>query len=360
MLVDRDYMERALTLARRARGRTSPNPLVGCVVVKNDCIIGEGFHASAGEPHAEVVALQEAGDVRDATVYITLEPCSRQGRTPPCVHLLIEYKPVRVITAMVDPNPRESGRGIQSLREAGIDVDVGLMEMEALLLNEAYTKYISSGLPFVIAKCGMSLDGKIATRGGDSRWVTGEDSRYRTHQIRDQVDAILVGSRTVMLDDPSLTTRRPNRENRNPVRVILDAGAGLDTDRTVFRTPADAATWIAATEKRDYPQADDVLEIPCGPGGVDMVGLMQELGRRKITSVLIEGGGSTLASAFAAGIVDKVMFFVAPKIIGGRNAVSAVEGLGAEKMSDALVLRDLSATAIGQDILIEAYVGKES
>ena len=360
MPIDRNYMERALALAERARGRTAPNPMVGCVVVKNNRIIGEGFHASAGEPHAEVIALQEAGDVSDATVYITLEPCSHEGRTPPCVNLLTERRPARVITAMQDPNPLVSGRGIQSLREAGIDVEVGLLENAARQLNEAFIKYISTGQPLVIAKCGMSLDGKIATRSGDSRWVTGEESRYRVHQIRDQVDAILVGSRTIMLDDPSLTTRLPQRENRNPVRVLLDAGERLDTDRIVFRTPADAPTWVAVTEEHDYPQADEVLKLPSGPGGVDMLCLMQELGRREITSVLIEGGGTTLASAFEAGIVDKVMFFIAPKIIGGRRAVSAVEGVGAERMKDVLTLRDMTATPVGRDILIEAYVDKES
>ncbi len=360
MLNDRNYMERALALAAGARGRTSPNPMVGCVVVSNNRVIGEGFHASAGKPHAEVIALQAAGDVSDATVYVTLEPCNHEGRTPPCVNLLTERKPARVVAAMQDPNPLVSGRGIQSLREAGIDVEVGLLEDEARQLNEAFIKYITTGLPLVIAKCGMSLDGKIATRSGDSRWVTGEESRHRVHQIRDQVDAILVGGRTVMLDDPSLTTRLPQRENRNPVRVLLDAAEGLDTDRMVFRTPADAPTWIAVTEERDYPQADEVLSIPSGPGGVDMVCLMQELGHREITSVLIEGGGATLASAFNSGVVDKVMFFIAPKIIGGREAVSAVEGAGAERMKDVLTLRDMTATPVGGDILIEAYVDKES
>jgi len=360
LTIDRNYMKRALALAKRARGRTSPNPMVGCVVVKNNRVIGEGFHASAGKPHAEVIALHGAGDISDATVYVTLEPCSHDGRTPPCVNLLTERKPARVVAAMEDPNPRVSGRGIQSLREAGIAVEVGLLEKEARHLNEAFIKHISTGLPLVIAKCGMSLDGKIATHTGDSRWVTGEESRYRVHQLRDQVDAILVGSRTVMLDDPSLTTRLPQRKSRNPVRVLLDASEYLNTDRKVFRSPADAPTWIAVTEPRDYPQADEVLEIPRGPGGVDMLCLMQELGRREITSVLIEGGGSTLASAFEAGIVDKVMFFIAPKIIGGRRAISAVEGVGTERMNDVLTLRDMTATPVGQDILIEAYVDTAS
>lgn len=352
-------MERALALAERARGRTSPNPMVGCVVTRGGRIVGEGFHARAGEPHAEVIALREAGDVSDATVYVTLEPCCHEGRTPPCVDLLTERKPKRVVVAMTDPNPKVSGRGIDALREAGVSVEVGLLESDARRLNEAFIKYITTGLPFVIAKCGLSLDGKIATRTGDSRWVTGEESRRRVHELRNEVDAILVGSRTVMLDDPSLTTRLPGKDTRNPTRVILDAEEYLDMERTVFRTPGDAPTWIAASENRDYPQADDVLHVPNGSGGVDMRALMEELGRREIMNVLIEGGGTTLGSAFEAGLVDKVMFFIAPKIIGGREAVGAVQGAGAETLADAVRLRDMRATPVGHDILIEAYVDAE-
>ncbi len=359
MPTDRDYMERALALAELAKGRTSPNPLVGCVVVKDDEIIGEGYHEKAGEPHAEVVALRDAGDVSDATVFVTLEPCCHEGRTPPCVDLLRERKPKRVIAAMEDPNPKVAGCGIEALREAGVDVSVGLLEDQARVQNEVFIKYITTGLPFVVAKCGMSLDGKIATRTGDSRWVTGEESRKQVHQIRNQVDAILVGSRTVMLDDPSLTTRLPQDNTKDPIRVILDSSEYLGSDRKVFTIESNAPTWIAVAEKREIEGVDEIIKVPTGSGGLDIEFLMRELARREVTSVLIEGGGTTLGSAFESGIVDKVMFFVAPKIIGGREAVSAVDGIGSEMMADAVQLERMQATAVGNDILIEAYVSKD-
>ena len=359
MPTDRDYMERALALAERGRGRTSPNPMVGCVVVRDGAVIGEGCHERAGDAHAEVNALRDAGDVTGATVYVTLEPCCHEGKTPPCVDLLKARKPARVIAAMEDPNPLVSGRGIEALRGAGVAVELGLMEEEARRLNEVFVKYVTTGMPFVIAKCGMSLDGKIATRRGDSRWVTGEASRLLVHRLRNEVDAILIGSRTVMLDDPSLTARLTDMDTRDPIRVILDAGEYLDGDRRVFQLESEAPTWVATPVGGVCEAADAVLHVPGDNGGIDMQALMKELASREVTSVLIEGGGTTHASAFEAGVVDKVMFFVAPKIIGGREAVSAVEGLGIEQMSEAIMLNDMTATPVGHDILIEAYVAKD-
>ncbi|MBI4559481.1 MAG: bifunctional diaminohydroxyphosphoribosylaminopyrimidine deaminase/5-amino-6-(5-phosphoribosylamino)uracil reductase RibD [Candidatus Hydrogenedentes bacterium] len=358
MAIDHEYMQRALDLAARGRGRTSPNPMVGCVIVRDGRVIGEGCHARAGEPHAEVNAIQAAGDVRGATLYVNLEPCSHVGRTPPCVDLIIEHGPKRVVVAMHDPNPKVSGEGIYRLRDAGIEVEVGLMEGEARTLNEIFIKYITTKMPFVIAKCAMTLDGKIATRTGDSRWVTGEESRRLVHRLRNEMDAILVGSRTVMLDDPSLTTRLDDGKIKDPVRVILDADDYLDTARRVFHTESTAPTWVAVPDHRNFEGADEVLRIPGGHAGLDMVALMRELGAREITSVLIEGGGTTHASAFDAGIVDKVMFFVAPKIVGGRDAVTAVEGEGIPLMADALPLERMGVRQIGEDLLIEAYVKK--
>ena len=354
---DLQHMARALELAALGRGRTSPNPMVGCVIVRDGRVLGEGFHQCAGKAHAEVNAIEAAGgDIAGATVYVSLEPCAHEGKTPPCADLLIRHQPARVVAAMRDPNPLVSGRGIARLLEAGIAVETGLLEAEAGRLNEAFIKFITTGRPFVTAKCAMTLDGKIATRTGHSRWVTGEAARRMVHEMRNEHDAVLVGSRTVMLDDPSLTTRLDRPDTRDPVRIVLDAGAYLDADRQVFQVESPAPTWVAATEDREYPRADAVLRVPRGEGGVDMAALMGELGRRGIMTLLIEGGGATHASAFRAGIVDKVCFFVAPKIVGGRDAITPVEGEGVPSMDEAMVLEHMLARPVGEDVLIEAYV----
>ncbi len=354
---DEHFMRRALELAERGRGRTSPNPMVGCVIVRNGEVIGEGFHEKAGEPHAEVNAIASAGgEIKGATLYVTLEPCCHQGRTPPCTDFIIKHAPGRVVIATPDPNPRVAGRGIFLLRQAGIDVVVGVLEEEAQRLNEVFIKYITTKMPFVIAKCAMTLDGKIATHTGDSRWVTCEESRRMVHRLRNEVDAILVGSRTVMLDDPSLTTRLDSGKIKDPVRIIVDADAYLDTNRKVFHVDSDAPTWVVVPEGTDFSGGDEVIHIPRGAEGVDMRHLMLALGNREIASVLIEGGGTTLASAFEAEIVDKVMFFVAPKIVGGRDAITAVEGVGIARMADAIMLERVSVRPTGEDFLFEGYV----
>lgn len=356
---DLKYMRRALELAERGRLGARPNPMVGCVIVREGRVIGEGYHAEYGGPHAEVMAVDSAGgDIAGATVYVTLEPCSHHGQTPPCADFLIDHHPERVVAAMQDPNPLVSGSGLDKLRAAGIRVETGCLEEQARRLNEVFIKFISTGLPFVIAKCAMTLDGKIATRSGHSQWVTGEAARSRVHDLRNNVDAILVGSRTVMMDDPSLTTRLPHGGGRDPVRVILDAGEYLDEGRKVFRIDSDAPTWVAATKPREYTGADEMLRVAAGPGGVDMTELVQVLGDRGITSLLIEGGGTTLASAFEAKLVDKVMFFIAPKIAGGAEAVTPVEGKGVEFMHDAIHLSDMKVSPVGEDWLVEAYVDR--
>jgi diaminohydroxyphosphoribosylaminopyrimidine deaminase/5-amino-6-(5-phosphoribosylamino)uracil reductase len=361
MQTDVEYMRRALELAERGRGRTSPNPMVGCVVVRDGKVLGEGFHEKAGEPHAEVNAIKAAGeDIAGATLYVTLEPCSHHGRTAPCVDYILKHRPGRVVVAMHDPNPKVSGEGIFRLRDAGIPVEVGLLEDEARKLNEAFLVYVTERRPFVIAKCAMTLDGKIATRTGDSRWVTGEEARRWVHRLRNEVDAILVGSRTVTMDNPSLTTRLPDGKIKDPVRVILDADEYLTPTAKVFQVESSAPTWVVLPEDRHFEGATEVIKIRRRRnGGIDMHELMYELGRREIMSVLIEGGGTTHATAFEAGLVDKVMFFVAPKIVGGRDAVTAVEGEGVEKLADAIRLERMTARPVGEDILIEAYVKKE-
>jgi diaminohydroxyphosphoribosylaminopyrimidine deaminase / 5-amino-6-(5-phosphoribosylamino)uracil reductase len=331
--------------------------MVGCVIVREDRILGEAFHARAGEAHAEVNAVSAAGgDIAGATVYVTLEPCAHHGKTPPCADFLIEHAPARVVAAMQDPNPLVAGKGIDRLRDAGIPVECGVLEEAARRLNEVYLKFIRTGRPFVIAKCGMTLDGKIATRTGHSQWVTCEESRRLVHEWRNQVDAILVGSRTVMMDDPSLTTRLDQSDSRDPVRIVLDGEAYLDSARRLFHVKSAAPAWVAVTGDRDYPCASEVIHLPRGDGGVDMAALAEELGRRNITSLLIEGGGTTHASAFRSGIVDKVCFFIAPKIAGGRDAITPVEGEGAATMDEAIELTDMRVTQVGSDILIEAYV----
>ncbi len=360
MQSDATYMARALALASRGTGWTSPNPMVGCVIVMQGVIVGEGWHRRAGEPHAEVNAYAACGDAdtSGATVYVTLEPCTHAGRTPPCVDLLLKRRPGRVVVAMSDPNPHVTGGGIERLRAGGIRVDVGLLEAEARRLNEVFIKFVTTGLPWVTAKCAMTLDGKIATRTGDSKWVTGEAARLLTHRMRHAHDAILVGSRTVMLDDPSLTTRLPGEEGRHPLRIILDAGNYLSGDRAVFAPDRQGPTWVATSEDNAYPFADETLFLPPGPGGVDMRALMRKLGSLGITSLLIEGGGATLAAAFEADVVDKVCFFCAPKIIGGDEAITPVEGHGCEFMDSAIPLSRLRAIPVGDDVIMEAYVCK--
>jgi diaminohydroxyphosphoribosylaminopyrimidine deaminase / 5-amino-6-(5-phosphoribosylamino)uracil reductase len=354
---DQRFMQRALALAERGRGRTSPNPMVGCVVVRDGQVLGEGFHEKAGGPHAEVHALRAAGNAVGATLYTSLEPCCFQGRTPPCTDLIIAHGLARVVAAMQDPNPRVSGQGFRRLLDAGIDVQVGMLEEEAHLLNEAFCKYIRTGMPLVIAKCGMSLDGKIATRTGESRWITGECSRRRVHELRNQVDAILVGSRTVLRDNPSLTVRlETGKVVKDPICVVVDDGENLSSAARLFCRQSDAPVWVALPEGREFQGADEVLQIPAGPGGLDMRQLMRELGRREVTSLLVEGGGATLASAFESGVVDKILFFIAPKIIGGAEAVTPVEGRGAAGLDEAIRLERMRSFPLGEDILIEAYV----
>jgi diaminohydroxyphosphoribosylaminopyrimidine deaminase/5-amino-6-(5-phosphoribosylamino)uracil reductase len=331
--------------------------MVGCVIVRDELVIGEGYHAKAGEPHAEVMAIRDAGErIEGATVYVTLEPCCHEGRTPACVESLLQHKPSRVVAAMHDPNPRVAGQSLFRLREAGIRVDVGVLEEEAARLNEVFTKYITTGSPFVIAKCAMTLDGKIATHTGDSKWVTSEAARHMVHELRNEMDAILVGSRTVMLDDPSLTTRLDKDKIKDPVRVVVDADEYLDTGRRVFHIDSEAPTWLAVPTGREVPAGATPLHVASGQGGIDMAALMRELARREITSVLIEGGGATHASAFEAGVVDKVLFFIAPKIIGGREAVPAVGGEGVARMEDAIMLEKMTVRPVDPDILVEAYV----
>jgi diaminohydroxyphosphoribosylaminopyrimidine deaminase/5-amino-6-(5-phosphoribosylamino)uracil reductase len=336
--------------------------MVGCVVVRDGVVVGEGYHAKAGEPHAEVNAVRAAGgDITGATLYVSLEPCAHQGRAAPCTELLLRSRPKRVVVAMEDPNPKVAGKGIAVLREAGIAVDVGVLEAQARRLNEWYVTYMTRRRPFVIAKCAMTLDGKIATRTGASQWITGAEARARVHELRSQVDAILVGRRTLDLDDPSLTARTGAPALKQPVRIVLTKGLDLDPARKLFTQRDAGPTWIAAPAGRAEGMAAEVVPTQTdGHGNVDMAALMRELGRREVVSLMVEGGGETLAATFAADVVDKVMWFVAPKIIGGRDAITAVEGEGAARLDEAISLERMEVQSLGDDLLIEAYVKRSA
>jgi len=357
------YMERALALASRGRGRTSPNPMVGAVLVRNHTIIGEGFHAARGSDHAEVIALKAAGaSATGATCCVTLEPCAHYGRTPPCADALIRAGVARVVAATYDPNPAVAGHGMRTLREAGIPVEVGLLEEEAVRLNEAYFKYIRTREPLVILKAAMSLDGKLATRTGDSQWITGEQTRRRVHELRNVVDAVVVGIGTVLRDDPMLTTRLGGQEGRDPLRVIVDSRGRLPVTARLLRSgsrPVLVATSprISRARLRTLEECGaEVTVLPPGEGGVSLPDLLRELGRREITSVMIEGGGRLATSALEAGIVDKLMLMLAPVLVGGKRAPMLLQGEGVEKFADALRVRHLTVERIGDDCVLEGYL----
>ena len=359
------FMQRALDLARQAKGRTSPNPLVGAVIVKDGKVIGEGYHQKAGSPHAEVHALNAAGEgAKGATLYATLEPCCHWGRTPPCTEALIRAGIVQVYVADIDPNPNVAGKGVQQLQDAGINVHVGIRRQEASDLNEVHRKYIQTGRPFVILKTAMSLDGKIATASGESQWITSEASRQRGHEVRDTVDAILVGRGTIARDNPSLTTRLQNGDGQDAIRIVLDSHGKTRPDARVFNPESEAGVIVAVTSEASSENVNalekaggDVITVPDAHGQVCFKRLMEILGEREITSVLIEGGSQINASALTAGIVDKVMCFIAPKLIGGQNAPGPIGGEGIQSLTEAVNLRRIRVSPMPEhEILIEGYL----
>ncbi len=361
---DRAFMARALALAEAGRGRASPNPMVGALLVKEGRIVGEGFHARAGAPHAEVMALDAVGDAaRGATLYVSLEPCCHHGRTPPCVPRIVASGVRRVVAATVDPNPQVNGRGLGLLREAGVAAEVGVLEGEAVRLNEVFFTYMTDGRPFVTLKAAVSLDGKIATVTGESRWITGEEARRRVHEMRNEVDAILVGIGTILRDDPLLTTRLGIPGERDPVRVVVDTLARLPLDARVLDPLSAAPTLVAVGPEAPAERVVQlreagatVLVLAQSGERISLAAVMRALAAREITSVLIEGGAAVHASALAEGIVDKVAFFVAPLLIGGTTAPGAVGGPGIEKLADAVPLREVRITPLGRDLLVEGYV----
>ncbi len=354
-------MHHALSLARKALGNVSPNPAVGAVVVSSDeRIIGEGFTQPPGAAHAEIVALEKAGDAaQGATMYVTLEPCCHQGRTPPCTEAIIKSGIREVHMAMLDPNPLVSGKGKEQLEADGIRIYLGEMETEAREIVEAYEKYITTSVPFVTAKFAMSLDGKLATRESDSKWISNEWSRERAHRVRWETDAIMVGLNTVLKDDPQLTARTLTG-NREPLRVIVDSSGQTPLESRVFATPERVlmATTraISALRATEYSNMGiDVIVLPERRGGVDLEELLNELGRREITGVLVEGGGKLLGSLFDHSLVDKVMAFVAPIIIGGGEAMTPVAGKGVGVVSQALRLKRVNTERLVDDVMVVGY-----
>jgi diaminohydroxyphosphoribosylaminopyrimidine deaminase/5-amino-6-(5-phosphoribosylamino)uracil reductase len=359
---DARWMRRALRLAARARGSTAPNPMVGAVLVRDGAVVGEGYHRVAGGPHAEVLALRQAGDAaRGATCYVNLEPCCHFGRTPPCTRALIEAGVARVVAAMADPFPRVAGGGLEELRDAGIMVEVGVLETEARRLNEVYLKYVTQGLPFVTLKMAMTLDGKIATTTGDSRWVTGEEARRAVHRWRSENAAVMVGIGTALADDPLLTARVPRA--RNPTRVVVDARAELPLNSQIGLTLRAVPTLVAVSVSAPADRCQSletagarVLRLPEMAGRVDLRALMSELAHLELSSVLVEGGAELAAGMIDAGLVDRVAFFIAPKLIGGRNAPGPVGGAGLPLMENAIPVHDVTVRRFGSDIALIGYV----
>ncbi|MGE5174393.1 MAG: bifunctional diaminohydroxyphosphoribosylaminopyrimidine deaminase/5-amino-6-(5-phosphoribosylamino)uracil reductase RibD [Betaproteobacteria bacterium] len=361
--LDEKYMRIALRLAGKAKGRTSPNPMVGAVVMKNGNVISRGYHKKAGEPHAEAIALKKAGKAaRGATLYVTLEPCSHTNkRTPPCTPLVMQSGVKRVVVAMIDPNPRVSGNGIKALRSAGIDVVTGVLAAEARKLNEAFIKHITTGMPYVTLKIAQTLDGKIATASGESRWITGMEARKEGHRLRDINDAILVGINTVLKDNPSLTTRISG--GRDPVRVIVDSSLRIPLDARVLARTSQARTVIASL--RSAPQEKvkkleaagaEVLQVRSTQGRVDLRDLMKKLGKSGIMSVLIEGGAEVHASAIKSGIVDKVVLFIAPVLMTGRDSLCSIGGISPARLSHAIRLTQVTSRFVGKDLMIEGHI----
>ena len=354
---DAIMMQKCLELAQRAAGKTTPNPLVGSVIVKDGKIIGEGFHPGVGQPHAEVFALRDAGEqARDATVYVNLEPCNHYGRTPPCSEALIKAKVAKVVTGMVDPDPRVAGGGIDKLRKAGIEVIVGVEEKACRRLNEAFIHRIDRKQPFGILKYAMTLDCKIAATGGHSAWVTSKSSRHLVHQLRSTCDAVIIGGNTVRKDNPNLTTHGVTEHN--PLRVVMSRSLNLPSQCNLWNT--DIAPTVVFTENN----SNDSLKQKLLTQKVEVISVtaltpkivMEHLYQKELSKILWECGGTLAAKAIADGTIQKVMAFIAPKIIGGTSAPTPIGELGLSKMTDALQLEDVEVKAIANDLLVEGYL----
>jgi diaminohydroxyphosphoribosylaminopyrimidine deaminase/5-amino-6-(5-phosphoribosylamino)uracil reductase len=363
-MTDEHFMKMALTLAEKGRGYTSPNPMVGAVVVKDGNVVGQGWHRAVGGPHAEVEALDGAGTrARGGVIYVTLEPCNHTGRTPPCTRKILGAGIREVVMAMEDPNPDVAGGGAGFLRDRGVAVTGGICQDEALQLNESFVKYARTRTPFVVMKSAATLDGRIATRTGHSRWVTGPAARGHVHQLRHALDAIMVGIGTIQADDPRLTARLADGGGNDPVRIVLDTHLSINPDAGVLTAASTAETLVitgpavdGGKKKRIRREGVQIVPAAVADGRIDLGRLMIQLGAMGITSILLEGGGQVNAAALAAGVVDKIMMFFAPKIMGGDDGIPLFKGPGPETMDQCLAVQRLSLSRFGEDILLEGYV----
>ncbi len=354
-------MNLAMRLALKAKGDTYPNPMVGALVLKDGRILGKGHHAKAGLAHAEVVALDEAGDkARNATLYVTLEPCVHFGKTAPCVNRIIESRIKQVVVGMIDPNPVNNGKGISMLRQCGIKVEVGVLEERLRKMNEVFIKYITKKMPYVTVKVAQSLDGRIATRVGDSKWISSDKSRVFAHRLRHDFDGIMVGVNTVLRDNPKLDAWFSKKQ---PVKIIVDSQLSTPQNSNVFNKGAEViivtlpAKAGQETENRKTLSCKArILEVKEKSGQIDLKDMFRRLLSLKIFNVLVEGGGTLNGSLFDEGLVDKVMFFISPKIIGGKEAIGSVMGKGVLRVDRSVRIRDTKMRRFAEDILIEGYV----
>jgi diaminohydroxyphosphoribosylaminopyrimidine deaminase/5-amino-6-(5-phosphoribosylamino)uracil reductase len=358
---DKTFMQKTLDLAAKGKGKTSPNPMVGAVIVKGGKIIAQGYHKKAGTPHAEIVAIKKAGLLsKGATLFVNLEPCCHTDkRTPPCTKAIIESGIIKIVVAMIDPNPKVAGMGIRELRKAGIKTEVGVMEAEAKKLNEAFIKYITKKEPFVFLKIAQTIDGKIATATGDSKWITGTKSREHVHKLRNDVDALLVGIGTVRKDNPSLDCRI--KGGVNPYRIIVDSSLQIPINAKLLNHK-DNRTIIATTEKASPKKIKQltsrgtrVIVVNSKQKKVDLKKLIKEVGKLDITSIMIEGGSTINASALSSKIVDKVLIFIAPKIICGTDSIPSIGGKSPALLRSAYQLKNINTIRFGDDLLIEGY-----
>lgn len=360
--VEEKYMTLALELAEKGRGKVEPNPMVGAVLVKDGEIMGKGYHQVFGGSHAEIHAINEAGEnCKGATLYVSMEPCAHYGKTAPCTDAIIKGGITKVITTVIDPNPVTSGKGIQKLKAAGIEVRIGVMESQAKKLNASFFKLMQKGLPYVIVKWAMSLDGKIATRTGSSKWITSEESRMYVHKIRGQVDGVLVGINTVLRDDPLLTCRYEG--GRSPKRIIVDGNASLPLNSRLLNTISESEIIVAVNENAQQNRIERLEQLGCKiiktrdiNGHVNLQALFQRLGEMKLTNILVEGGSRVITSMIEDHLVDKVMVFIAPIIIGGEDAKLPVLGKGIDKINEAVEINEVTIKRFSNDVVVEGVL----